>query len=155
MLFGKKKESAIDRRLREIEKEMTRVGGELKSVTRPKAEPVAPKIPAAAGNIAARPPLGSDNGFVPSKPKESLPEGDLFAHASRTLGGKDESDLFAQSDDARQTVRERFANYFMAGHFPNLRPPRQQRRIIRNKAIIMMIVVLAIVFWLVYFLQTH
>jgi len=163
MLFGKKKVNVIDRRIKELQKEMERVQGEMKAASRPEtAKPpmlgqrasfqgerpgAEPRVPAATGPVfGAKPPLGQA-------------ENDLFAHASRQSqavgadGGH--PSLFDQPDTNPQTVRKKFANYFMAGHFQNLRPLRQESRIVRNKAIVMVILVLALIFWLIYYLQTH
>ena len=92
----------------------------------------------------------------------------MFAHAARQseaggaagtgrpfAGDSGYPSLFDQPDTNPQTVRKKFANYFMAGHFQNLRPLRQESRIVRNKAIVMVILVLALIFWMVYYLRTH
>jgi hypothetical protein len=159
MLFGKKKVNVIDRRINELRKEMERVQGEMKTASRPeKAQPSVPtpRISTASGPVfGAKPPLGR-------------PENDLFTHAARQAeGSKAETaghpfagdsgypSLFDQPDTNPQTVRKKFANYFMAGHFQNLRPLRQESRIVRNKAIVMVILVLALILWLVYYLRTH
>ena len=158
MLFGKKKNNVIDRRIKELRKEMDRVRGEMKTASRPAAQtPLpAPRVSAASGPVfGAKPPLGQT-------------ENDLFAHAARQseaggaaatgrpfAGDSGYPALFDQPDTNPQTVRKKFANYFMAGHFHNLRPLRQESRIVRNKAIVMVILVLALIFWLVYYLQTH
>lgn len=159
MLFGKKKANVIDRRIKELRKEMDRVQGEMKTASRPGAAQdsmPAPRISAAPGPVfGAKPPLGRA-------------ENDLFVHAARQseaggaaptgrpfAGDSDFPSLFDQPDTNPQTVRKKFANYFMAGHFQNLRPLRQESRIVRNKAIVMVILVLALILWLVYYLQTH
>lgn len=172
MLFGKKKANVIDRRIKELQKEMERIRGEMKTASRPEtAKPLMPgrrmpfqserpgpeqRVPTAPGPVfGTKPPLGQA-------------ENDLFTHASRqsqavgaeAAGHPFATDsgypsLFDQSDTNPQTVRRKFANYFMAGHFQNLRPLRQESRIVRNKAIVMVILVLALIFWLIYYLQTH
>lgn len=159
MLFEKKKANVIDRRIKELRKEMKRVRGEMKTATRPGAAQSsmpAPRVSTAAGPVfGAKPPLGRT-------------ENDLFAHAAcQSEAGRAEAtgcpfvgdsgyaSLFDQPDTNPQTVRKKFANYFMAGHFQNLRPLRQESRIVRNKAIVMVILVLALIFWLVYYLQIH
>ena len=159
MLFGKKKANVIDRRIKELRKEMERVRGQMKTAARPGAAQSslpAPRVSAAAEPVfGAKPPLGRT-------------ENDLFARAAhQSEAGKAEATgrpfagdsgyplLFDQPDTNPQTVRKKFANYFMAGHFQNLRPLRQESRIVRNKAIVMVILVLALIFWLVYYLQTH
>ena len=159
MLFGKKKANVIDRRINELRKEMERVRGEMKTASRPGVahRPLpAPRVSAASGPVFG------------VKPPPDLAENDLFTHAVRqTEVGKAEAtgrpfagdsgypSLFDQPDTNPQTVRKKFANYFMAGHFQNLRPLRQESRIVRNKAIVMVILVLALILWLVYYLQTH
>ena len=159
MLFGKKKVNVIDRRINELRKEMERVQGEMKTAARPVVpypRMPAPRVPAVPGPVfGVKPPLGQT-------------ENDLFAHAARQTdpgkaevtghpfaGDKGYPSLFDQPDNNPQTVRKKFANYFMAGHFQNLRPLRQESRIIRNKAIFMVIAVLALIFWLIYYLRTH
>ncbi|MFA5043337.1 MAG: hypothetical protein WC381_01735 [Kiritimatiellia bacterium] len=158
MLFGKKKTNVIDRRIHELRKEMERVRGEMKTAARPVVAPPpmsAPRVSTAPGPVfGAKPPLGK-------------PENDLFARAARQsdedaaaagrpfAGDSGYPSLFDQPDSNPQTVRKKFANYFMAGHFQNLRPLRQESRIVRNKAIVMVSLVLALIVWLVYYLKTH
>lgn len=157
MLFGNKKTNVIDRRIKELQKEMERVRGEMKTASRPGvAQPSmpAPRVAAPAGPVfGPKPPLGQT-------------ENDLFAHAARQsdggsattgrpfAGDSDYPALFDQPGANPQAVRKKFANYFMAGHFQNLRPLRQESRIVRNKAIVMVVLVLAVIFLLVY-LRTH
>jgi len=159
MLFGKKKNNVIDRRIKELRKEMERVRGEMKAASRPGA--VQSSLPVPHVSAVSEPVFGV-------KPPLGRTENDLFAHAARqTEAGKAETtgrpfagdsgypSLFDQPDTNPQTVRKKFANYFMAGHFQNLRPLRQESRIVRNKAIVMVILVLALILWLVYYLRTH
>lgn len=158
MLFGKKKNNVIDRRIKELRKEMERVRGEMKTAARPEAAP--PPLPAPRAFPAPGPVFGA-------KPPLGKAENDLFAHAARQseagggaaagrpfAGDLGYPSLFDQPDTNPQTVRKKFANYFMAGHFQNLRPLRQESRIVRNKAIVMVILVLAVGL-LVWYLKTH
>ncbi|MDD5677856.1 MAG: hypothetical protein PHW60_07680 [Kiritimatiellae bacterium] len=172
MLFGKKKGNVIDRRIKELQKEMERVRGEMKVAARPeKAKPPMPprRIPFQSERPVPDPgvPAAPEPVFG-VKPPLGDAENDLFAHASRQsqAGGAGAAgspfaaesgypSLFDQPDSNPQTVRKKFANYFMAGHFQNLRPLRQENRIVRNKAVVMVILVLALIFWLIYYLQTH
>ncbi|MBI2440663.1 MAG: hypothetical protein HYV35_04750 [Lentisphaerae bacterium] len=146
MLFARKKTSVIDRRIKELGKEMARVRRELDTLAQPSS--AKPGFPA------------EHAGAAPSGPGKA--EDDLFAHAARQApsggsapGERTYSTLFDQPDASPQSVRKRFANYFMAGHFQNLRPLRQENRVIRNKAIGMIIMVLLILLWLVYYFRTH
>ncbi len=62
---------------------------------------------------------------------------------------------FKTARQASRFGRERFANYFMAGHFQDLRPSRQEVRVLRNKAILMLVLVLLLIFWLFYYYGFH
>ncbi|MFH1477957.1 MAG: hypothetical protein ABIH24_10795 [Verrucomicrobiota bacterium] len=164
MLFGKKKKNVIDRRIKELRKEMERVRGEIKTASRPGAAQSTMPTPRICATSA--PVFGA-------KPPPDRTENDLFTQAARhsETGGAEAAgrpfagdsgapSLFDQpaassSRLAEVGMREKFANYFMAGHFQNLRPLRQESRIIRNKAIVMVVLVLALILWLVYYLQTH
>jgi len=159
MLFGKKKPNVIDRRINDLQKEMERVQNEMKAASRPAAAPLvapAPRVPAAPGPVfGPKPPLGrTDNDLFTHAARQSE-TGDAAAAGHPFAGDSGYPSLFDQPDTNPQTVRKKFANYFMAGHFQNLRPLRQESRIVRNKAIVMVILVLALIFWLVYYLQTH
>ena len=172
MLFGNKKANVLDRRIRELQKEMARVRGELKTAARP--ETSRPRMPVRRASFqGAQPGTDARMPAAPEpvfgvKPQLGRAENDLFALASRQsqAAGAEEaeipfapgngySSLFDQADTNPQSVRKKFANYFMAGHFQNLRPLRQESRIVRNKAVVMVVLVLALIFWLVYYLQTH
>ena len=172
MLFGKKKTNVIDRRLKELQKEMERVRGAMKVASRPgEAQPPMPgrRLSFQGARHGPEPcvPVASERVFGENASLGQAAD-DLFANASRQSQsfGAEEADrpfaadsghssFFDHSDTNQQTVRKKFANYFMAGHFQNLRPLRQESRIVRNKAIVMVILVLALIFWLIYYLQTH
>lgn len=168
MFFGKKKVSVLDRRLKELQKEMQRVESDMKIAAT--AVPARPAAAGPGGGIQSAYPRGaapSPAAPGPAFPAKSSapPDSDLFAHAPRGSGdvpgaGPVQPTLFDQPESTSSRLsetgmRERFANYFMAGHFQNLRPSRQESRILRNKAIMMIVAVLAVVLWLVYYLQTH
>jgi hypothetical protein len=70
-------------------------------------------------------------------------------------GGSGDMPLFEPRSSLSATGREKFANYFMAGHFTNLRPLRQEKRIVRNKAIVMSVLVVIALAWLVVYLYNH
>ncbi len=171
MLFGRKKTSAIDRRLEELRREMARVGTELKSVSRYAKETgkasasVAgagqdtmrtPPAPAAAREQPA-PVFAPENQVgLPGAENEvsSAPGMDKSVSDAALSSGVNAGDLplFEQRSPLSMTGREKFANYFMAGHFSNLRPLRQEKRIIRNKAIVWIVLVVLALVWLFFFL---
>jgi hypothetical protein len=159
MLFGKKKANVIDQRIKELRKEMKRVRGEMKTASRPgvaQSSIPAPRVLAASGPVfGAKPPLGRTENDLFTHAARQSEAGDAAAPGRPFAGDSGYPSLFDQPDTNPQTIRKKFANYFMAGHFQNLRPLRQENRIVRNKAIVMMILVLALIFWLVYYLRTH
>lgn len=144
MAWERKKSSAIDRRLDDLRREMSRLDREMRTANRagarpPPATPVAPRAPAE----------------------------DLFSQVNKTPGAPPAAPApavspapaaeppFRAGKPSARFGRERFANYFMAGHFQDMRPSRQEMRVLRNKAILMLVLVLLLVFWLFYFYGVH
>ena len=154
MVLKQKKGSLIDRRLKDLHKELKRVDQDLKKVTRinPASAwpPRSKTFPGAAEAVAA----------VAKQPAD-----DLFAHAADSTTITKTEDLTADpisnaataslTTHHQRTGREKFAHYFMAGHFPNLHPPRQEHRIVRNKAILMLLALALLLTWLLYYLRSH
>jgi len=172
MIFARKKESAIDRRLQELQKEMGKVGADMKSLSRyAKAKANGSVLAPVPGNarlaapeteraLAAPSPVNSDQGIHPrssvpddllSPEQNSEKENPLFPD-DVAKGGSGDMPLFEPRSPLSTTGREKFANYFMAGHFTNLRPLRQEKRIVRNKAIVMSVLVVIALAWLFIYL---
>lgn len=165
MVFSKKQASVIERRIRELEKEIARSEGEYRTISRAKVPrdrqtavtAVEPPWRAPAGTGAAR---AADvaPGRVPDAGRGLPPprgQEELFAPSAPTADSDGAPTLFDRMDQVAQSGREKFANYFMAGHFHNLRPLRQESRIIRNKAIVMLMVALLALLLLLYYLYRH
>lgn len=177
MVFNRKKKSPLDRRLEELHKEMTRLDRDLKTVSR--SHPEISGVPSRKSavpfyeGVPPAPPAGLEPpaGVVPVV-GANAPEGDLFAYAavSGAPAATQAADLFpglpaksvipARPEQSGATLehrsgREKFAHYFMAGHFQNLRPSRQESRIVRNKAILMLIAVAVVAALLLYVLSSH
>lgn len=148
-LWRKKTVSPIDRRLQELAQELEQVRGE--------ARGVAQQAPPAPSTASSAPPPEPRAG-APVRPlAPTLADDDLFAHAARsgatTVGGPAASAARPNGSGKPawlQSSREKFANYFMAGHFQNLRPLRQESRVLRNKAIMMLLLLLAALGWFYY-----
>lgn len=175
MIFGRKKESAIDRRLQELQKEMSKVGTDIKSLSRyaktkinGSAHAPAPgnaraAAPEAESARAAPSPVNSNKGVQPpssvsddllSQEQNSEKESPFFPDDA-ARGGSGDMPLFEPRSPLSTTGREKFANYFMAGHFTNLRPLRQEKRIVRNKAIVMSVMVVIALIWLFIYLYNR
>ena len=153
-MFGRKKTSSIDKRLQELQREMSKVGSEIRSLSSAARAPASPVRPIAPrlGGFEAEPPASPPPS--PAEPPEAgrgvqdpaAGQGPALPAAASDLP------LFEPRGPISPTGREKFASYFMAGHFSNLRPLRQEKRIVRNKAIIMSILVVLVLVWLIYFL---
>ena len=135
MAWERKKSSAIDRRLEDLRREMSRLDREMKTANRagarpPPPAPVAPRAPAED--------LFSPVNKTPDTAPAVAPAPAAEPH-------------FRAGKPSARFGRERFANYFMAGHFQDMRPSRQEMRVLRNKAILMLVLVLLLVFWLFYY----
>lgn len=168
-MFGRKKTSAIDRRLHELQREMAKVGTEIKTLARYKKtgdDLSALKVGQArlgGSDSAAETGKGAADAFSSTAGKSRAD--DLFsgeqeggkvnsAFAADAAGGDaDDLPLFENRSPISTSGREKFANYFMAGHFSNLRPLRQEKRIIKNKAIVMIVLVVLALIWLLFFLR--
>lgn len=129
-----KKTSPLDRRLSELDQQISRLHRDLKL----------------AGKTGSRP--GRPAPVTP--PADADREPDLFSHAGQPPvtppNPPNRPGGVRRSTDSAPN-RERFANYFTAGHFHNLRPAQQESRVVRNKAILMVVLALLLAFWLVYF----
>lgn len=160
-MFGRKKQSAIDRRLQELQREMSQVGSEIKNLS----HSAKPRSGSAGVEAAPRRFSGfepEETVFVPAPDKtapEPVGEGQALPAGEVSPPGKAFPDaaasgglpLFEQRAPLSTTGREKFANYFMAGHFSNLRPMRQEKRIVRNKAIVMIVLAVLALILVLYF----
>ncbi len=159
MAFFRQKESALDRRLRELDKEL----GHLKD-SRKAAERNAAAARGAPAAIAAQeaPTSPADSRIeqppAPEAQESEEQEKTFFSHLAKSNTAPAEQDdlepnlfNFAPTQDERAS-RHRFASYFMAGHFNDLQPRRQERRVQRNKAIVTLIVTLLVLAWVVYWI---
>ncbi len=174
-MFGRKKETPLDRRIKELRKEMAKLDSELRALRSPDAPflkhtpagtantkvagsfidssaqkttiaDVDPSLRAEKENVA---PSSTYDALAKSSFKPSTQNGDLFSYAERKRSPlRDDIENF--SEEARQK-REKFAHYFMAGHFQNLKPLRQEKRIMRNKLIAVLIAIFLLICWLLYY----
>lgn len=170
-----KKNPLYERRLRELEEQASLIEKDIRSLQRvlkkpgagemptlvssafeaPKASdtpPSAPPAPATTGRDGA---ASSDNArralektFAGRTNRAPPPSGELFA--PEELGTVAEPPRPLSVDTKRRVVpnTERFASYLSSGSFGKSRPLTHERKIQRNKAIIMAVVVVLIGFML-------
>lgn len=155
-MFGRKKTTAIDKRLQELQREMAEVGSKIKSLSSAGRAPATPGrsiVPVPRlGMFETEPPPASPSPTATTPEDERGVQEPAAGQGPVLPSGAGDLPLFEPRGPVSPTGREKFASYFMAGHFPNLRPIRQEKRIVRNKAIIMLILVVLALVWLIYFL---
>lgn len=170
MVFQRKTRSVIDRRLKELEREMANINSEVKAISR-----LVPLGASKGLRLKREKPFETAGGEdAPGRRtdfqgNESIAsaDGDLGEGVSELgmeVGGKTAMQGAAENaqSSSLQTGerfletrggREKFVSYFAAGHFEHLRPVREETRVLRNKAIMMVIVVILAAIGLVRFLM--
>ncbi len=121
----KKKSSAIDRRLEDLEKEIAGLNSEIKAAARQtgsKSEP--------AQRQSVRDPRPEEPGSRRAAPAR---EASVHADASSASPRKTEREAISIRGDER----EKFVSLFSAHNFNELRPLRESGNVLRNKAIMM------------------
>lgn len=139
----------IAKRLAEIERDLNRARKTERAIragrVRPESAhaPIKPLRPEemAAMAIRTEPPVSAPTAAAPAALFPGVErDPDLFSHA--TIRGKMES--AAPSADPRD--RKRFAHYLASGGLMGLQPLRQDRTHVRNRAIVMIVVVILVAF---------
>jgi hypothetical protein len=139
MAWSSKKDSLLDRRLRELQDEQQQLRRHIKTISRalknqddladlPRRVPLAPPA-VRAGSRRPGPPAPAEEG--------SEENGDPETVRPVEAGSRPASPV--KSDG-------RFANYFTVGSVNGLRPLRHEKALQRNKALFMIFVVLVVAF---------
>jgi hypothetical protein len=128
-----KRKSPLDKRLDRVQKELAALDDDLKSLRK-------------GGRASAR--------STHLKSEATAREREPAARPARAEATPRGHEVAAEGADSAERLRkaehnERLADY-LAGSFHAMRPLRHERRIQRNKAILMIIVVLLALFWVVY-----
>lgn len=152
-LFGKGK-STLDRRLKDVNREIARLDREMRTAARTAYARAAVRAESEREETAETGEAG-ESGAPAEAPAGVFPDfsvrGGAQADAQMDLfepGFSDSS--VAQRDPRIRPGKERFASYFMAGHFSEMRPLRQERRVMRNKAIFMAVLAILALIWFIY-----
>ena len=156
-LFGKKP-SALDKRIQRIREEADRVDHDLrllsKFIEKPKRSVDFSRLKSATLEPPREPPAVATRrgapapGRAPLAPLPSAGPAPAAVSPTAAVEQRPESRGGYHSGKAK-TSDERFADY-LASSFQAARPLRQERRIQRNKAIIMLVVVILLSFWILY-----
>ena len=147
MTFLFKKTSVLDKRLKRLQRELSSVDNDIRSLSRSvgKVGDIrslsgnAPKVPGTTESAtrSVDPALNREGSHILGQ-KEAYTRGDVphgkETHLPKAGGSK--------------VLDERFADY-LTDSFQSARPLRHQRGIARNRAIVMMIVVLVALFWVI------
>ena len=154
-----KRESALSRRLKDIEREITALDRDVKSLAKVAkktgSEPV-PARPAAAPAPASAPQAPEPP--MPAPPPPNLRHSDELFPARTAASHMPSRGPLPPDDDAAAPDRERgrvggdrrFASYFVSGNMDSIRPLRQERSVQRNKAIAMLVFVVLVLLWVLY-----
>ena len=145
---------ALKRRLREIRRELSALNQDVRALERgkprvsvPRAEPRRAQAAGVAAGPEARP--GQVRLERPEVREPELPD-------DMGVSSADRPEDVSQREEQERAVKargeylrdDRFADY-LASSFHAVRPLRHERRLQRNKAILLTVVVLAIVVWAV------
>jgi len=146
---ARKKESAFDRKLKDIEREKRRLQNEIKSLSRAMKKGDVPPPGTTDSRMPPRRIPAPDKKESPSNAQE--PPGELFAWNKDKAAPREAespakpltSPLVAEK---KMPVHgdERFSNYFSAGGLKTPYPARQERSIQKNKAIFMVVLVIVL-----------
>jgi hypothetical protein len=141
-----RKPSRLEDRLAELDRELKHVRKSIRAVEKGEAPlPAAPVPP--ARRAAPAPPAASAPAAAPPPPPD-----DLFSLAARRAPppaagpGTAAADAPPGGYPAQGMERDRFGRYFTSGSLISDRPLRQERRVLRNKALFMVFVVGVVAF---------
>jgi len=157
-----KKKSALERRLKDLERESGLVKGDIKALSKVLRNPAdveeVPRLRSAKpGNVpppSRRDPVFHSRQPAPVEPPK-LESTDLFEAAAdqRDEAPRRPSRFFAQPPQEQSvpknkavTKDDRFANYFSSGNFLGARPLKQEKNVQRNRAIVMIVTVAILAF---------
>jgi hypothetical protein len=146
-----RKNSALSRRIKDLEKELSAVSGDIKVLSKvvKQAEHagVSPVLPASAVHKNVEPERP-----IPVQPETRIPTSVLKQPSmeySQPRASMDSASKRPVTDRDQITRDGRFATYLMSRDFHNVRPLRHERYIQRNKAIFMVVIAIIILLYLV------
>ena len=161
------KKSALERRLKELQKESDLVRSDIKVLNKvvknPEGFSQMPRLKSERADEPISPPVREDpvarSRAAAQEPPPAGPHDDLFGapprmDVTRGLGrGPTAPTPVEPAAAGRRPVAkdERFANYFSSGGFlGGPRPMKQEKNVQRNKAVFMVAVVVVVTFWVFY-----
>ena len=142
------KKSPLAKRIKRLEKELSAVDNDLKALAKGKSiRSPAPRPAAPPKKAARRPPRPSPSGGAAERDAgEDAAVGAGPEPASPVVPEKVEQEV---KEIGRRIHDRRFADY-LSTSFQSMRPLRHERRIQRNKAILMAVLALLALFWMLY-----
>ncbi len=165
MVLSSSKRSALERRLKELQKESELVRSDIKVLNKVVKNPDGfahiPKLRSEREVEPIAPPVREDpvlraRGTVQEPPRAG-PHDDLFGIPPKVEPVRGWGRPSAPAEPAagvrpRSVPKdERFANYFSSGGFlGGPRPMKQERNVQRNKAVFMIMAVIVVFFWVFY-----
>lgn len=135
-----RKTSVLDKRLKEIQKELSMVEGDIRSLSK------AAKNPESAVELSRLFPEGGQAQRRVVKKKEEATQQNNMENAEKKSVGKD-----GMRKEKNMMRDKRFLSYLMSSGFqPTVRPLRHERRLQRNKAIVMVVFALLVLLWVLF-----
>jgi hypothetical protein len=152
-----RKNSALNRRIKELEKEIASLNGDIKvlsKVAKSGARVVGVPVPAvvAQQREVAQQEVQPEYHAPAHQPETRMPASVLKQPSieyTQPRSQLDQTSRKAQADRDQITRDGRFATYLMSRDFHDVRPLRHERHIQRNKAIFMVVVMVVILLYLV------
>lgn len=140
-----KKTSVLDKRLKRLQKELSSVSNDIRSLSRSVHR--SGGIRTSGGKVSAVSAPAPTPTVEPERQRKVLSIGDSYV-AKHNDAHRDKETRFIEKD-SRKIVDERLADYLVGSLQAGL-PLRHQRRIDRNRAIVMIIVVLVAFLWVLF-----
>jgi hypothetical protein len=137
-----RRNSTLEKRLKKIQKELSAVDSDLQSLRRAVKKP-GEGIPM----LNAREPASEKREQRATAGPRRVSSGH---DAQRTQTVKTEQTVSATHRQKHVVQDDRFISYLMTSDFQGRRPLRNERRIQRNKAIIMVLVAVIVLLWLLF-----
>lgn len=131
-----RKQSVLDKRLRKIKKELSRVDNDIQSLSKGRG--------GRSGRVIER--LPDRVGSVIDDPDDNSNEGMISGERSAGHGETEAGEKHGSRDHIVNIRNERLAEY-LSSSFHSSRPLGREREIQRNKAVFLSIVVLIVLFW--------
>jgi len=146
--------SSIEQRIKEIKQELSAVNSDLKSLTKNAKKGDFVNLPKTRQYEQGRP--AEERVIPPPHPKATIAAPVLSNNVAAPLTVQPQAMTREQAQAARRDRDPRLADYLSANYDTSIRPMKYERKLQRNKAIIMVVIVAILLFFVLYkFFQVY